>query len=55
MKLKDKDGDEALHHTLWQKNMTLFHFAQGLVDTFVRPYETFVIFDCYKKKFGEIS
>ena len=43
------DGNEALYHTHWPKNTTLFNFAQGLVDTLVRPYETFVIFDCYKE------
>ena len=43
------DGNEALYHTFWPKNTTLLHFAQGLVDRFVRPCETFVIFDCYKE------
>ena len=29
--------------------MTLFNFAEGFVDSFARPYETLVIFDCYNE------
>lgn len=44
------DGNEAIYHKLWPKNVTVKGFAEDFVNTFARNHDTYVIFDRYNEQ-----
>ena len=43
------DGNEAIYHTLWSKNISVDEFANNFVTAFDRAHPTYIIFDRYDK------
>ena len=44
------DGNEAIYHMLWSKNISMDEFANNFVTAIDRDHPTYIIFDRYDKK-----